>query len=77
MLSVRFKHAAYQRILTIGCDVVPDLLRWIERRPGHLHHALAALTSESPLPAGTAAGVAEVYAAWLVWGREHGYGPPG
>lgn len=74
LLSVRFKHPAWQQLLALGREIVPDLARRIERSgPSHLHHALAAITGESPLPPDAVTTVKEACAAWVAWAREHRY----
>ncbi len=72
--SVRLaEHPAYQRIIGMGPDVVPLLLRELEKEPDHWFRALQALTGADPVPAESRGKVREMAAAWLHWGREQGY----
>ncbi len=64
-------HPAYQQIIAIGPPVLPLVLRRLERRPGHWFWALRVLARYD-----AAAGVdnmVDARAAWLDWGRRHGY----
>ncbi len=76
MLSVVSKmviHPAYQRIIGMGQPVVPLLLRELEREPDHWFWALQAITGENPVQPAQRGNLEEMAAAWLGWGREHGY----
>jgi hypothetical protein len=64
-------HPAYQQILAMGPDVVPLVLRRLERRPGHWFWALRFLTREDP--AKGVDNMREARMAWIAWGRRHGY----
>lgn len=68
----RIKHAAWQQILAMGSDVVPELLRRAEKAPDHWHAAFTALTGENPIPAGAKITVSQACAAWVEWGRARG-----
>lgn len=70
--SARYAHPAYQAILGMGREVVPDLLRVIERQPDHWHQALSSLTGASPVVPGTRVTVSALCAAWVAWGRTQG-----
>jgi len=64
-------HPAYQRIIGMGPTAIPLILRELQREPGHWFWALNAITGEDPAtPAST---FSEAVAAWMNWGREHGY----
>jgi len=64
-------HPAYQRIIGLGPDAVPLILRELQRRSGHWFWALKAITGEDPAqPEDT---VSEATQAWLQWGKEHNY----
>jgi hypothetical protein len=67
------EHPAYQQIIRMGPEVVPLLLREVERDPDHWFRALHALTGVNPVPAQCQGRVREMAAAWLLWGREQGY----
>jgi hypothetical protein len=66
-------HPAYQRIIGLGKDVIPFILRELQDEPSEWFWALRALTGEDPTtkePAGNREKLAE---AWLNWGKENGY----
>jgi hypothetical protein len=66
-LVTRVTHWAYQRIIGMGTEAVPLILRELEREPDHWFWALNAITGEDP-----AEGVEEfdeAVARWLAWGR--------
>jgi hypothetical protein len=57
----------------MGPEVVPWLLRKLEREPDHWFRALHALTGADPVPAESCGKVREMAQAWLRWARAHGY----
>src|SRR4051812_16080858 len=60
-------HPAYQRIIGMGNDAVPLILRRLQREPRQWFWALSSITGEDPAEGETTAdGAAE---AWLNWGR--------
>jgi hypothetical protein len=66
-------HPAYQRIIGLGKEVIPFILRELQDEPSEWFWALRALTGEDPTtkePAGNREKLAE---AWLNWGKENGY----
>ncbi len=67
------EHPAYQKIIRMGPDVLPLLLRELEREPDHWFRALSALTGANPVPAHSSGKIREMAAAWLRWAREQGY----
>jgi hypothetical protein len=67
------EHPAYQQIIGMGPEVVPLLLRELEREPDHWFRALHALTGANPVPTESRGKVREMAVAWLRWGREQGY----
>ena|SRR6266849_1684667 len=67
------EHPAYQQIVGMGPEVIPFLLRELEREPDHWFRALHALTGANPVPAASQGKVREMAAAWLRWGRDQGY----
>ena len=62
-------HPAYQAIIAMGAEVVPLLLRELEREPDHWFRALAVLTGADPVPAESRGKIREMADAWLGWGR--------
>jgi uncharacterized protein YukE len=64
-------HPAYLRILGMGPEAVPLLLRELERTRDHWLVALHAITGEEPASQG--ADYDEAVDAWLNWGRRRGH----
>lgn len=64
-------HPSYLRIIGMGREAVPLLLRELERTRDHWLVALHATTGEDPAPEG--ANYDEAVEAWLAWGRREGY----
>jgi hypothetical protein len=67
------QHPAYQQIIALGPEVVPLLLRELEREPDHWFRALYALTGANPVPPASQGHIREMADAWLRWGRDQGY----
>ena len=72
-LSQMFNHPAYQEIIAMGPDVVPSLLRDLEKEPDHWFAALWAITGAQPVPPEDRGRVDRMAEAWLRWANEHGY----
>ena len=70
LISARHKHPAWQQILSLGPEVVPEILRRIEHQPDHWHAALVKLTGENPIPVGEKVTATQVCAMWISWGKE-------
>ena len=66
-------HPAYQRIIGLGPEVIPLILKELEREPAHWFWALYALTGEDPVPSKDRGKLDKMAQAWLKWGQEHGY----
>lgn len=64
-------HPAYQKIIGMGYDAVPLILRELKDKGGHWLWALHAITDEDPAPDGAA--FDEAVEAWLNWGKTEGY----
>jgi hypothetical protein len=67
------EHPAYKEIIGMGPEVIPLLLRELERKPDHWFRALHALTGANPVSSESQGKVREMAAAWVRWGREQGY----
>ncbi len=65
------RHPAYQAIIRLGRPAVPGILYELEVRPHFWFTALEAITGQNPVP--LESDVMEARAAWLAWGRQHGY----
>jgi hypothetical protein len=68
-----FDHPAYQEIIGMGQDVVPSLLRDLEKEPDHWFAALRAITGAQPVPPEGRGSIEKMSEAWLSWAKEHGY----
>jgi len=55
----------------MGSSVLPFLFKELNQRPDHWLVALNAITGQDPAPIGST--FEEAVAAWLDWGRRHGY----
>jgi hypothetical protein len=65
-------HPYYLRIIAMGKQVVPLILRELRDHGGHWYYALEAITEENPVPPGVSGQVPQMKAAWLQWGRSRG-----
>lgn len=61
---------SYQRIIGMGGQVVPLILRRLQHEPRQWFWALTAITGEDPALGQTS--IASASEAWLSWGRERG-----
>ncbi len=65
-------HPDYQRIIGLGPEVVPLLLRELEKEPDHWFWALKAVTGVDPVSPDQRGRVREMAACWIRWGKEQG-----
>lgn len=65
-------HPAYQRIIGLGPQVVPLILREMRDRGGHWFWALRSITGEDPVTPEMAGRIRLMKDAWLNWAREKG-----
>jgi hypothetical protein len=72
-ITKMFNHPAYQEIIALGQDVVPSLLRDLEKEPEHWFAALRAITGAQPVPPEDRGQIDKMVEAWLRWANEHGY----
>ncbi len=63
-------HPAYLRIVGLGRQVVPLLLKSLDAKPDHWFAALTALTGADPVAASDRGDVARMAEAWVRWGKE-------
>jgi hypothetical protein len=66
-------HPAYQRIIGLGKDVIPFIVRELQDEPSEWFWALRALTGEDPTTKEMAGNREKLAEAWLNWGKENGY----
>ena len=67
----------YQEIIALGLametSVVRLILEDLQASPKHWFTALYAITGDDPIPNAAAGNMKAMTAAWLDWGRTHGY----
>ena len=64
---------AYLRIVGMGPAALPLILADLEKEPAHWFPALYAITETDPVPERAQGNMQEMTAAWIDWGKEHGY----
>lgn len=70
VVARKVMHPAYQRIIGMGYNALPLILRRLQREPRQWFWALTSITGEDPAEGQTSAdGAAR---AWLEWGRRRG-----
>jgi len=67
------QHPAYKRIVAMGTDALPFILADLQKRHDHWFIALRQITGDNPVTEVDRGRMDRVAAAWLRWGREHGY----
>lgn len=72
-LSKIVMHPAYQRIMSMGPEVIPFILRDLAIRQAHWFWALHNLVPQGEDPAEGLTTIEEARQAWLAWGRAHNY----
>ena len=72
LAQIAMNHA-YQRIIGMGDKAVPYILEELVRQPDNWFWALNAITGADPVPHESRGRMNEMAAAWIAWGREHGY----
>jgi predicted DNA-binding antitoxin AbrB/MazE fold protein len=66
----RNSHPAYRAIIALGPDVVPLLLRDLEKNHTYWFCALREITGADPIPESAAGNIPKMVDAWLCWARE-------
>ncbi len=68
-------HPAYQKIIGLGSDVVPFLLRELNKNddPDHWFWALSAITGENPVALEQQGKLSLMKEAWIQWGKKKNY----
>ena len=72
-ISKMAMHPAYQRIIELGEEVVPLILKDLQKKPQHWFWALSSITNESPLPPKARGDMRAMSEAWIEWGRRNHY----
>lgn len=65
-------HPAFQAIIAMGPEVVPLMLRDLEKTPSFWVWALPAITGADPVPVEDRGRIDKMSAAWLRWGKVNG-----
>ena len=63
---------AFRRIVAMGREAIPFLLREVKREPSLLMLALYEITGEKPVPARSRGKINEMAKAWVTWGKKNG-----
>ncbi|MEL7357895.1 MAG: hypothetical protein AAFN40_15155 [Cyanobacteria bacterium J06560_6] len=72
-LSKKSMHPAYQRIIGMGQEALPLLLKELDTQPSHWFWALRAITGANPVKSENRGRIKRMAQDWLEWGRAHGY----
>lgn len=68
-----FMHPSYQKIIAMGPQAIPLILKRMNEKPDHWFWALEVLTNQDPVPPKAKGDFDEMVEAWLDWGRTYGY----
>lgn len=63
----------YLRIIRIGGDAIPLILRELQREPAPWFVALRAITEDDSVGRDSPGNFRKMAAAWIQWGKDHGY----
>jgi len=66
-------HPSYQAILGMGKDVIPLLLRDMQKNRRSWFWALSYLTQQNPISPKDSGNMDNMIKAWTEWGKEKGY----
>jgi hypothetical protein len=69
---MRVMHESYQSIMSMGPDVIPILLKDLQKRQRHWFWALRHLTNTDPVPEKDRGYIDKMIAAWIDWGKAKG-----
>jgi hypothetical protein len=64
---------AYEDIIQLGDDAVPEILAALETEPDHWFMALRAITGANPVALSDSGDIQKMATAWIAWGKAHGY----
>ena len=64
-------HPSYRRIMGMGPDALPFILRELREHPDHWFVALNAISGEDPAPPDST--FDQAVSAWVAWGMKNGY----
>ena len=63
-------HPAYREIILLGEQVIPFLLKDLQKEPAHWFEALQSITGENPVPGDHRGNIPAMREDWLAWGRQ-------
>jgi len=66
-------HPAYQQIIGLGREALPLILQQMAQEPDYWFWALFAISGENPVGAEDQGNLQKMTAAWLNWGKQHGF----
>lgn len=67
------RHRAYQRIIGMGTEAIPLILRDLQDDLSEWFWALDAITGASPVPPESEGDLSQMAEAWIRWGQNNGY----
>lgn len=71
-LSKIVMHPSYQRIMAMGPDIIPLILKDLSKEPAHWFWALHNLVPQGQDPAEGTTTIQKARSAWLEWGKKRG-----
>ena len=72
LLSRRVLHPSYKRIIGLGKEALPLILRQLSSRPDHWFWALQSISGEDPVKPEDVGNFDAMRDAWITWGRDRG-----
>jgi hypothetical protein len=71
--TVIISHPAYKRIVSLGQDAIPFILKNIQQKPSLLAWALFDITKENPVRPSDYGKLDKITKAWVKWGKKNKY----
>ncbi len=71
--TIRHKNKHYQAIIKLGKDVIPLILKELEKGPSDWFFALHRITGEDPISEKDIGDFRKMADQWLDWGTRNGY----
>jgi hypothetical protein len=66
-------HPDYQAIISLGPAVLPFIFKELQNRSALWTYALKKILGHRPVPTGKRVSMRDLTAAWIEYGRTHGY----
>ena len=66
-------HPAYLKIIGMGHEALPFILRELQQRVDYCFTALEAISRAAPAQQTEPVNMNEMASAWIAWGQRHGY----